>query len=159
MLLTKGVDMAKDKATPPRNESDADECRRKGWKRGTRLVGDEGYGPTVIQITAVGDEEILAREISHNGVPVDGSEWSWTLDCRKWKKVCGRDAMSDKEGGNTKPEHDWECVAPENGYYRWHCTKCDETLPYPNKNRDSFNTPCSERLNPPVSLKELWQCP
>lgn len=45
-------------------------------------MGDEGYGPTVIEITAVGRGSILARMISHNGVPADGYENNWTLDGR-----------------------------------------------------------------------------
>lgn len=64
----------------------ADLCRRNGWGPGTRLVGDEGYGPTVIEITAVGDESILAKRISHNGQP---STWPfenmWTLEYRPWQ--------------------------------------------------------------------------
>lgn len=67
--------------------TDAQRCRKNGWTRGTRLVGDEGYGPTVIEITAVGDESILAKEISHCGVEDHEREMSWTLDYRKWRKV------------------------------------------------------------------------
>ena len=67
--------------------SDADKCRRNGWIVGTRLVGDEGYGPTVIELTAIGETHILAKRISHNGKPEDGYEGNWTLDCRDWKKV------------------------------------------------------------------------
>lgn len=60
-------------------ESSADACRRLGWGTGTRIVGDEGYGPTVITITAVGEEKILAR--------ADGRDYEnqWTLSCRDWK--------------------------------------------------------------------------
>ena len=67
--------------------SDADTCRRNGWLPGTRLVGDEGYGPTVIEITAVGERLILAKEISHNGGPPISprGEVTWTLVCRDWK--------------------------------------------------------------------------
>jgi hypothetical protein len=67
--------------------SDAAQCRKNGWKAGARLVGDEGYGPTVIEITAVGRESILAVKISHNGEPADESEGNWTLRCRKWRRV------------------------------------------------------------------------
>ena len=52
-------------------ESSADKCHRNGWVAGTRLVGDEGYGPTVIEITAVGRDGVLAVEISHNGKLTD----------------------------------------------------------------------------------------
>ncbi len=62
-------------------------CRKKGWGVGTRLAGDEGYGPTVIQITAVGERLILARVISYDGVPRNyQNESTWTLDCRDWQK-------------------------------------------------------------------------
>ncbi len=68
--------------------SDAEQCRRNGWTAGTRLVGDEGYGPTVIELTAIGEDSILAKKISHNGIPEEYPyEGSWTLSCRKWKKV------------------------------------------------------------------------
>ena len=66
-------------------EAPADACRRNGWGPGTRLVGDEGYGPTVIEITAVGERMILAKTISHDGKPQPGRENSWTLDCRDWR--------------------------------------------------------------------------
>ena len=28
--------------------NDADQCRDKGWKVGDRLMGDDGYGPTLV---------------------------------------------------------------------------------------------------------------
>ena len=68
--------------------NDVQKCKRNGWKVGTRLVGDEGYGPIVIEITAIGRERILAIEISHNGEPYpDLVEMDWTLSKRKWRKV------------------------------------------------------------------------
>lgn len=73
--------------TPKSILPSAEICRRNGWKAGTRLVGDEGYGPTVIEITAVGMEDILAKMISHGGEPVDGVENKWGLDHRDWKEV------------------------------------------------------------------------
>ena len=68
--------------------SDAAICRANGWGPGTQLVGDEGYGPTTIEITAVGEESILAKEISHRGQPsTDRDEGMWTLSCRDWQPV------------------------------------------------------------------------
>lgn len=67
--------------------SDAELFRRNGWKRGTRLVGDEGYGPTVIEITAVGDGMILARRVSHNGATDRYPEGNWGLSGREWSEV------------------------------------------------------------------------
>ena len=62
-------------------------CRRNGWGAGTRLIGDEGYGPTVIRITAVGEEQILAVTESHNGIPSAYREGNWSLSHRDWKKL------------------------------------------------------------------------
>ncbi|MDQ0241208.1 hypothetical protein J2S94_003301 [Arthrobacter bambusae] len=59
-------------------------CRENGWDVGTRLVGDEGSGPTVIEITGFGERTMLAKAISHQGKPVAWGESSWTLRCRDW---------------------------------------------------------------------------
>jgi hypothetical protein len=65
--------------------SAAGTCRVNGWHVGTRLVGDEGYGPTIIRITAIGDWEILAVTESRNGQPEDRPyEGLWKLDHREW---------------------------------------------------------------------------
>lgn len=63
----------------------ADICRKNGWGPGTEIVGDEGYGPSVILITAIGEEHILARMIFHDGKPVKNEENMWTLEHRDWK--------------------------------------------------------------------------
>ena len=65
----------------------AEVCRDNGWLPGTKLVGDEGYGPTIICITAIGEEQMLAKTMSHNGQPRDGYEVSWVLYCRDWKEI------------------------------------------------------------------------
>lgn len=70
-----------------RGLSDVEICRKMGFDKGTKLIGDEGYGPSVIQITAIGEEHIMARVISHNGNPVHDSEGMWTLSCRKWARL------------------------------------------------------------------------
>jgi hypothetical protein len=69
--------------------SDAEECRDRGFKVGDRLVGNEGYGPTVIQLDYIGKTRILATEISHNGEPrpMATPEDTWTLSCRDWELV------------------------------------------------------------------------
>lgn len=66
-------------------------CRERGWSPGTRLVGDEGYGPTVIEITAIGECLILAKTLTHDGkIPGHaGAEYTWCLDGRDWKEVDG----------------------------------------------------------------------
>ena len=74
--------------TPTLNcRNSADVCRANGWRPGTVLEGDEGHGPTVIVVTAVGEQRLLARAVSHDGEPVDGSEMAWTLHCREWREV------------------------------------------------------------------------
>jgi len=65
----------------------ADECRDRGIKVGDRLIGDEGYGPTVIEITAIGRNSILAEQLSQNGNPCHSYEALWTLECRDWEVV------------------------------------------------------------------------
>lgn len=68
-----------------RGYSDAEICRKNGWAVGTRLVGDEGYGPSVIEITGIGEKALLAKMVSHNGEAVDHPrEGLWTLSCRDW---------------------------------------------------------------------------
>ena len=65
-----------------RGETDAQHARRRGWEPGQRLVGDEGYGPTVITITAIGINSVLAvpeRARAREGV--------WTLAHRDWQPV------------------------------------------------------------------------
>ena len=64
----------------------AEICRANGWGIGTRLVGDEGFGPTVIEITAIGRFHILAVGISHDGKNYQHlHEGCWSLECREWK--------------------------------------------------------------------------
>jgi len=66
----------------------AEICREYGWGVGTCLVGDAGYGATVIEITALGDSVMLAKIVSHGCLPVgyhDAQAWSLTL--RDWRRV------------------------------------------------------------------------
>lgn len=68
--------------------SDVELCRANGWTVGTRLVGDEGYGPTVIRLTYISDQNVLAVKESHKGIPDKrGEESTWTLQCRDWKEL------------------------------------------------------------------------
>jgi hypothetical protein len=63
--------------------SDADLCRRNGWTAGTRLVGDQGFGPTVIEITAVGKRRVMAKAVSGPGSSFSW-EQAWSLSDRDW---------------------------------------------------------------------------
>jgi hypothetical protein len=64
--------------------SPAEICRRKGWGPGTLIVGDEGFGPCTIEITAVGESSILAKCTEPHG---PGIEQMWHLDGRNWKEA------------------------------------------------------------------------
>lgn len=75
-----------------RGETDAETCRLNGWTVGTRLVGDDGRGPETIQITAIGDEVVVARVVDVGGTPVNRWEAMWMLSCREWSEVKGGDA-------------------------------------------------------------------
>ncbi len=47
------------------------------------LEGDEGYGPTRIVLTAVGEDNVLARQVNEPR----RFENMWTLACRPWVLV------------------------------------------------------------------------
>ena len=64
--------------------TDADICRANEWGSGTRLTNAEG---TVIEITAVGYQVVLACVVSHEGQPRSGSELIWTLTRHDWREV------------------------------------------------------------------------
>lgn len=66
-------------------ENSADYCRRKGWAPGTKITGNEGYGPTVEKITAIGEETVLTKTLHKDGSC--SSEHIWTHTCRKWEKI------------------------------------------------------------------------
>lgn len=88
---------------------DAAICCKNGWTVGTWLVGDEGYGPTVIRITAIGEEGILAIGVTHNGKTVNWGERCWTLRCRDWKKIermNGIDQDDDRKAGYIVANYD-----------------------------------------------------
>lgn len=77
------------KSTKNSTLTEVELCRERGWGVGTMLVGDEGYGPTVIRITALGESKMLACGVSHNGEAVDRGEGTWVLWCRDWREaVC-----------------------------------------------------------------------
>lgn len=71
--------------------SDADLCRKNGWKVGTILSGNEKIRGRLttswILITAIGEELVLAREIRRNGIDRTDYEGEWSLTCRKWREV------------------------------------------------------------------------
>lgn len=71
-----------------RGRTERETCDLNGWDVGTRLVGDEGYGPTVIRLTYfTEDGALLAVTESRNGEPVSDREHFWTLQRREWSVV------------------------------------------------------------------------
>ncbi len=62
----------------------ADTVRANGWTIGTRLVGDESYGPTTIEITAIGRDQVLAVAVSGVGAE-PRIESTWVFHCRDWQ--------------------------------------------------------------------------
>lgn len=62
-------------------ESPASHARRRGWNVGTRLVGDDGSGPTIITITSIGKEAVLACADNSN------RDHLWGLACRDWQPL------------------------------------------------------------------------
>jgi hypothetical protein len=89
----------------------ADKCRANGWKPGTRLVGNEGFGDTVIEITAIGEKDVLAKTISHEGKKNPSPyESMWNLDHRDWKKL-----ESEKEEKQS-PERGCVCMFCGKGF-------------------------------------------
>ncbi len=61
----------------------ADLCRIRGWTVGTVLIGDEGFGPSTIVITAIGERAVLAKHLNETKL----HESLWDLQFRDWKKV------------------------------------------------------------------------
>lgn len=71
-----------------KGKNDRETCELNGFVVGDVIEGDEGYGPSRILITAIGQESLLARCLSHPGKPVCGhGESLWTLSYREWKKI------------------------------------------------------------------------
>lgn len=67
--------------------TDADKCRRNGWTVGDRLIGVDGQGTDVIEITAIGRENVLAVPISGPAADARRSESLWSLRYRDWRKA------------------------------------------------------------------------
>ena len=71
-----------------RGLTERETCDLNGWGIGTRLIGDEGYGPAIIEITHfTRNGSMLAICESRQGERVEESEHFWTLECREWSEV------------------------------------------------------------------------
>lgn len=70
-------------------------CRANGWGPGTLIAGDEGYGETVLRITAVGESMVLARMVQTGRQDWEAdwdlteADWEadWDLTWRDWHEV------------------------------------------------------------------------
>ncbi len=66
----------------------AEICHERGWGVGTLLTGNDGFGSMTIEITALGNQVMLARTVCHNGQPTAyGGDRSWRLSDRDWVKA------------------------------------------------------------------------
>lgn len=81
-----------------RGRTEAETCQLNGWTVGTRLAGDEGYGVTVIEITAIGERSILAKRVSHKGEVETDREATWTLTSREWTTTARPNARGESRG-------------------------------------------------------------
>jgi len=62
-------------------------CERNGWQAGDTLEGDEGHGPQRIIITAIGENNILARRVPVGDEAIHPFENMWELGHRDWRKI------------------------------------------------------------------------
>lgn len=63
--------------------SSAKICREMGWPAGT-VIRDAG-GTEVVRITAVGEEMVLAKQVSYRKIRIEnGPEFLFDLSCRDW---------------------------------------------------------------------------
>jgi len=93
--------MSNEVMMPVGGTSDAATCRSEGWGVGTLLAGDSGCGETVIVVTAIGEEAILARPVSRKGVRYahPQREGHWVLCYRDWYEVSAEYLASLPAGG------------------------------------------------------------
>lgn len=78
-------------------ETDAEICRRNGWRVGMRLRMDkQGEDPLMIQITAIGETAVMAKLISpHGDLFASGPERSdWKLSEHHWKDVTSQEKIA-----------------------------------------------------------------
>ncbi len=70
------------------SELDAAEiCRRNGWRKGTLLEGEEDGELDTIEITAVGEREILTKSVCASGAHTFDGEKMQDFSRRDWRKV------------------------------------------------------------------------
>ena len=62
-------------------------CLAQGWGVGTLLAGDDGYGETVLRLTAMGESIVVARCVCLQGRRVERPEAAWSLQYRPWREV------------------------------------------------------------------------
>jgi hypothetical protein len=61
-----------------------------GTRHDYRQIGDAGFGPTIIQITGLGERVMLAKMISHGCLAVGHHDaQAWSLGLREWCRIKG----------------------------------------------------------------------
>ena len=63
--------------------SSAELCRLNGWRKGDIIFGSEYGRGAYLQLTAIGESEILVKDAFASG----GEESDWTLECRNWRRL------------------------------------------------------------------------
>lgn len=68
--------------------NDYELCKANGWGPGTRLIGDQGYGPTTIELTYISPQIVVAitHAVAGKHLPVP-RERTWSLQSRNWVEV------------------------------------------------------------------------
>lgn len=86
------------RAPMKRGRTEAETCLLNGWTVGTRLVGTQGgtgwSNTSTIEITAIGEEDILAKRIDPGEYTGEGP---WTLSCREWREVPAKSCKASKK--------------------------------------------------------------
>lgn len=59
-------------------------CRVRGWKPGMVLQGTKAEAAFTIRITAIGEDTVLARRLTRDGIPSLGEDRVWNIGARGW---------------------------------------------------------------------------
>lgn len=65
--------------------TDAAMARRKRWRAGDIIEGDDGYGTIRVRITAIGERCVLGVLV--HPIELIACESEWAFDGRCWRKV------------------------------------------------------------------------
>jgi hypothetical protein len=65
---------------------DVDLCRANCWAAGDKLIGEDGYGTILVELTGVSADGISARVVARNGVAIHPPQPLDTLTGRSWHR-------------------------------------------------------------------------